>query len=93
MQDDPYLDMINAQIDNILMMYRLCAAKRPVMLFDIDDEKIYAYPYKEFLADLNARSQRILKKQYREAQRDNAMVLFIRDTQHQKFKSYSLPLD
>ena len=90
---DPYLDMIDAQWHNILMMYKITPVKRPVMLFDVQAQKILVYAYKEFKASLNQRSQALLKEQYREAQRNNQMVLFVRDNAKQKFKSYSLDLD
>ena len=45
--DDPYLDMVYDQWPNILLMYTMLAAKRPVMLFDVQEQKIYAYPYKD----------------------------------------------
>ncbi|MGD9098961.1 MAG: hypothetical protein PVF45_00675 [Anaerolineae bacterium] len=93
MVDDPYLDVIDEQWENILMMYNLFAAKGPVMLYDVQDGKIYAYPYKEFRADLNQRSQAILKKQYRQARANAQMVLFIRDAAKRQFRSYSLNLD
>ena len=93
MMDDPYLDVIDEQWEHILMMYNLFAAKKPVMLYDIQDGKIYAYPYKEFKADLNQRSQAILKKQYRQARANNQMVLFIRDSAREQFRSYTLNLD
>lgn len=92
MNDDPYLDMIDEQWHNILMTYKMFAAKQPVMLYDLQAQKIYAYPYKEFCASLNQRSQAILKKQYRQARRKNQMVLFVRDSEKQKLKSYTLNL-
>jgi hypothetical protein len=93
MMDDPYVDVIDEQWANILMMYNFFAVKGPVMLYDIQDGKIYAYPYKEFKADLNQRSQAILEKQYRQARANNQMVLFVRDAAKKKFRSYSLNLD
>jgi hypothetical protein len=90
--DDPYLDVIDEQWENILRMYSLFAAKGPVMLYDLQEQKIYAYPYKEFRADLNRRSRAILKKQYRRARANNQMVLFIRDAENRAFRSYTLNL-
>ena len=91
--DDPYLDIIDEYWDKIVMMYDLFADKRPVMLFELPSLKIYAYPYREFKADLNQRSQAILTHQYREAQANGQMVLFVRDNDKQKFKSYTLNLE
>ena len=91
--NDPYLDMVYDQWPNILMMYTMLATKRPVMLFDVQEQKIYAYPYKEFKAELSQRSQTILAKQYRQARHAHQMVVFVRDNEKQKLVSYSLDLD
>lgn len=91
--NDPYLDMVYEQWPNILMMYNMFAAKRPVMLFDVQEQRIYAYPYKAFKAELSQRSQAILAKQYRQARRTHQMVVFVRDNEKQKLVSYSLALD
>jgi len=76
--DDPYLALIDEQWDHILMMYHLFADKRPVMQYEVQGQKIAAYPYREFKADLNQRSQELLERQYRSAQANNQMVLFPR---------------
>jgi hypothetical protein len=91
-QDDPYLDIIDEQWEHILMWYNLFASKRPVMLYDVQEQRIYAYPYKEFKAELNPRSQAILADQYQRALANNQMVVFVRDNEKRKLVSYSLGL-
>lgn len=91
--DDPYLDVIDECWDKIMMMYNLFADKGPVMLLELPSLKIYAYPYKEYKADLNQRSQSILTHQYQQAQANGQMVLFVRDNEMQKFRSYTLNLE
>ncbi len=88
--DDPYLDIIDEYRDKIMMMYDLFADKGPVMVLELPSLKIYAYPYKGYKANLNQRSQAILTRQYQEAQANGHMVLFVRDNDKQKFKSYTL---
>jgi hypothetical protein len=90
--NDPYLDMVYEQWEHILRWYNLFAAKRPVMLFDVQEGKIYAYPYQEFKAELSLRSQAILADQYQRALASNQMVVFVRDNQKRKLVSYSLDL-
>lgn len=87
---DALLDVALEQYGNIVMMYEMFEEKQPVMLFDIQEQRIYAYPYKEFRDDLNERSQRILKQQYEQAQVDGQIVVFVRDNVKQKFQSFSL---
>jgi hypothetical protein len=74
----------------ISMMYEQFAAKRPVMLFDIDEQRVYAYPYADFAKELSVRSQQLLKKQYEEAIRDNEIVVFVRDNERRRLVSFSL---
>jgi hypothetical protein len=87
---DYLLDAAYAHWHYILMMYRRFEDKRPVMLFDIQEQRIYAYPYAEFCKDLSERSQQALKEQYEEAVRDNQIVVFVRDNERRRLVSFSL---
>jgi len=90
--NDPYLDMIYEHWEHILMWYNLFADKRPVMLFDVQEGRIYAYPYQEFKAELSPRSQATLADQYQRALANNQMVVFVRDNEKRKLVSYSMHL-
>lgn len=90
--NDPYLDAIFALWPKILGMYRLFEPKKPVMLYDLQEQKVYAYPYQEFKAEMNERSQALLTKQYEQALTGNQMVIFVRDNEKRKLRSYSLDL-
>jgi hypothetical protein len=87
---DTLLDAASEQSGNIVMMYEMFEEKRPVMLFDIQEQRVYAYPYKKFRDEMNERSQRILKQQYEQAQVDGQIVVFVRDNVKQKLQSFSL---
>lgn len=63
------------------------------MLFDVQEERIYAYPYAEFGNDLNEKSQKSLKDQYEEAGRENKMVVFVRDNVRRRLVSFSLDVE
>jgi hypothetical protein len=76
----------------IRMLYERFTDKAPVMLFDVQEERIYAYPYVEFKKDLSTRSQRSLKKQYEQALEENQMVVFVRDNDQQRLVSFSWQL-
>jgi hypothetical protein len=60
------------------------------MLFDIQEQKVYAYPYKDFKAGLNKKSQIMLKEQYESAIAENKMVVFVKDNENKILRSYSL---
>ena len=76
---DYLLEAANEQADNILMMYHRFEDKKPVMLFDIQEQRIYAYPYEDFKKELSEKSQTSLTDQYEAAVQENKMVVFVRD--------------
>ena len=88
--DDPYLIAIHEQWPKILGFYRLFANKNPIVLYDLQEQKIYTYPYKEFKAELNQRSQASLTEQYEAAIQNDQIVVFVRDNQKRKLRSYTL---
>jgi len=63
------------------------------MLFDMQERRIYAYPYEDFKSDLTKKSQTILEKQYKDAILDNKVVVFIRDDEQEKLVSSSYNLE
>lgn len=86
--DDYLLDAALEHWPTIRMMYERFAEKRPVMLFDIEEQRVYAYPYTEFTKELSDRSQQSLKKQYEEAVRENRIVVFVRDNERRRLVSF-----
>jgi hypothetical protein len=90
---DPYLGLIKEQWPNIAELYNEHADKYPVMLVDVRDLEIHAFPYEEFRGLLDAPSQAALDEQYGRAVENRQMVLFVRDVEHKIFQSYSLALD
>ena len=61
------------------------------MLFDIQEQLVYAYPYEDYRSGLSERSQVSLKAQYEHALANGMFVVFIRDNEKRKLKSYSVP--
>jgi len=49
------------QWSNIRGLYMAYSSKKPIMLYDIHEKKIYAYPYKEFKAELSEKSKCLWK--------------------------------
>ena len=54
-------------LPHFLKFYKRFEEKRPVMLLDLQSQKIYAYPYEEFKAKLGVRSQMMLAADYEKA--------------------------
>ena len=65
--------------------------KRPVIVVAIDELKVYSFSPEEYKKILSTRSQDILDKQYREAETQNKIVVFVRDDTNKKLVSYSCP--
>ena len=86
----PNDDLVEAAencLPNILMFYKRFEDKRLVLLLDLQSQKIYAYPYKEFKAELSERSQVMLAADYEEAIAKNKIVVFVRDNENQRLAS------
>src|SRR3974390_2350396 len=86
----PNDDLVEAAencLPNILMFYKRFEEKRPVMLLDLQSQKIYAYPYKEFMAELSERSQVMLAADYEKAIAKDKIVVFVRDNENQRLAS------
>ena len=91
-EDDYLLDAALENWPHILRMYRLFADRQPIMLYDIQEQRVYVYPFLEFMAEMSERSQRSLQEQYEEAGRDNQVVVFVRDNEKRRLVSFSLDL-
>lgn len=90
MPNDELFDLLWEHIDTVRSAYSLHATRRPVVLFDVQEQRIYVYPYDEFKADLNPRSQALLASQYERAVASNEIVVFVRDNARRKLVSYSI---
>ncbi len=90
---DPYLGLIEEQWANIARLYNEHADKYPVMLMDVREMEIHAFPFAEFRTLLDAPSQAALDEQYQRAVENRQMVLFVRDSERKIFQSYSLALE
>jgi hypothetical protein len=88
-----YVKAAWSHIEAIRNLYSQFARKRPVMLLELATGLIYAYPYREFKADLSVRSGALLEEQYAEATQNGEMVVFVRDDGRRKFVSFNLPTD
>jgi len=90
MSDDYLLDAAREHWDMILRAYKLHEEHKPVVLFDIQEQRIYVYPYKEFKEELNPGNQASLQDQYERAMATSKIVVFVRDNVNRRLVSYSL---
>lgn len=85
--NDDLVEAAENVLPHILMFYKRFEKKRPVMLLDLQSQKIYAYPYKEFKAELSEKSQVMLAADYEKAIAKNQMVVFVRDNETRRLVS------
>jgi hypothetical protein len=87
---DKYFKAIKQHWDVIRRAYLSYEDKMPVMLLDVTEGMIYAYPYKGLKAQLSERGQASLTEQYNEGLQKNQFVIFVRDNEEKKLMSYSM---
>src|SRR5213080_231043 len=90
---DLYFEAMQEQWQNIRALYMTCKNKRPIILYDIQENKIVGYPYKECKAELSERSQAVLEHDYKSASARRSIVVFVRDNTKQKLVSYIMSID
>ena len=90
---DPYFEAIQEQWRHIRALYVTYESKKPIILYDIQENKIFAYPYKEFKADLSEKSRASLEHDYKSASVHGSMIVFVRDNIEQKLVSYTMSVD
>jgi hypothetical protein len=88
-ENDVYTDEILKNWKGIIMLYRQFEEKNPVLLLDIQEQKVYAYPYNEFKNTLSKISRESLKSQYEEAIANDNFIIFIQDHEKKEFRSYT----
>ncbi|MGD0886831.1 MAG: hypothetical protein ABSA46_18475 [Thermodesulfovibrionales bacterium] len=89
---DKYFKVIKQHWDFICHAYLIHDDKKPVILLDVTEGMIYAYPYKDFKVQLSEYGQASLTKQYKEGLQKNLFVIFVRNDEEKKRISYSMNL-
>lgn len=87
---DPYYTMVQEQWSNILALYEQFEDKKPIMLFDIQEHRIYCYPYEDFKATLRLKDQLLLEDTYNRTLKNSNIIVFVKDSEERQFISYSV---
>ena len=85
---DPYLDLIDEQWDNIVLVYRQFQDKDQIIEFDVAEQKIYSYPASDYVRTLGERTRDQTARQFAEAKKRKQFLLFVKDTPNQRLRSY-----
>lgn len=89
---DPYSDLIDEEWHSITKMYHMFRKKKPIMLYNIDEQKLYSYPARKYINTLSEKTRTITQKNYSKACKNNNFILFIMDKKNQVFRSYVFPI-
>jgi hypothetical protein len=90
-REDPYLVQVHAAWDVLTKAYRDFSERGPLIaVFDIEEGRVYVYPFDAFRAELSPASQASLDEQWLDAQDRGEQVVFVRDNAARKLVSYSL---
>jgi hypothetical protein len=90
---DYLLDTVHKQWGNLLQAYQQFADQKPIVLFDLQEQRIYVYPYEDFKNEMSPSSQESLTEQYEQAVRENKMVVFVRDNEQRQLGSFSINIE
>lgn len=89
-ENQMYFQKIDEIGDKIYELYNLSDRDDLVMFYSMKENRIYSYIYQEFYDSLNEKSKMSLKRQFREAKQENKIVLFIKDEERGKLKSFTI---
>jgi len=88
--DDYLFEALSEHWEHVVVAYKQFEDKRPIMLYDIQEKQIYAYPYEHLKSEMSVESQLSLTKQYERAVAAGQVVVFVRDNDNERLVSYSL---
>ncbi len=92
MGDDPYLDLIDEQWDSIVLVHQTFQDKDQIIEFDVSEHKIYSYPAGDYIQTLSERTRNQTARQFAETKKRKQFLLFVKDTPHQRLRSYIFDL-
>ena len=88
--DDPLFDAMAEHWEHVVAGYKKFENGKPVMLYDIQEQMIYAFPYEDFKSEMSAKAQASLTEQYERAVAAGQLVVFVRDNKARRLVSYSM---
>ena len=92
-KQDHLWEAIKRNYHHLQAAYEPYADKKPILLFDLQENRIYIYPYDGFIAELNENGKRLLKEQYEATLENNSkIVVFVRDNEERLLRSYTISI-
>jgi hypothetical protein len=88
--NEDLLETASQVMEDIRRAYRIYRKKRPIIEFAVDENLIYAFPYAGYYDHLSERSQKLLEREYQEAQANRQIVVFVKDNRTRRLISFSI---
>ena len=89
---DHYLTKIAEGWPVIMRGYDDFAQETPIIEFKLPTMRVYVYPAADHINTLTLRTRETARQQYQEAKAEGKFVLFVKDTEKEVLRSYTLPL-
>jgi len=89
-RNEDLLETASQVMDDIRRAYRIHRKNRPIIEFAVDENLIYAYPYAGYHDHLSMRSQKLLEREYQEAQANRQIVVFVKHNRTKRLISFSI---
>jgi len=76
--------------NDIRILFKQFKPERRIIFYDIEKGQLFAFEIEQFKKTLNEHSRKILKKQYKNAIKNNQIVVFASDALNGTLKSFSI---
>jgi hypothetical protein len=85
---DPYLPALGKIWPTILLAYDNFKELKPIIVYQIRQKKVLAYPAQAYINDLTERTREEARRIYAEAAAAGKFMVFVYDTRKRVFRSY-----
>jgi hypothetical protein len=89
---DPYLDIIYEHWDSLVRVFTTFESKLPILLFDIQEQRIYAHPYQDFVEEMAVKDRPVIARSYEKVIAGKSILVFVRDNEKRKLVSSNVEL-
>lgn len=87
-QNEDYREEMEGYWPTIMFAWRKHCDLHPVIVCDLVEKTVGAYPAKEYIDGLSERTRAATFKRYEECDREGGMTVFVYDRHRRKLQSY-----
>jgi hypothetical protein len=86
------LALVHEHWDTLVHVFRTFESKRPILLYDVQEKRLYAYPYQGFVEDMSAKERPVIAQSYERVLAGETILVFVRDNEKRKLVSFNVEL-